>query len=281
MLHEPPDFQFMALADEPRLGLFVVAQLAARHGIRVTLTPSPAYGGTRVVVLLPMSVVAGLTEEPLALAGRPTEPEQRRAWLAELPPARVVAPAPPTEESAETPPETPQETPREPRWSDLRPSEAPVQAAVPDHGESLFIPASERISAPPSDGAPGRPSDGAPGRPWDGAPPGGAAPVAVPVPVPGQAVHHDGGGGGPQTPGSPELPPEAGSAAAPGPGRPALPRRSPQSHLSPRLKDEPRPATSEPMSDPQLPDPELARDRMSALQRGTIRGRATDPEASR
>jgi signal transduction histidine kinase len=58
MLHQPPDFQVMALADEPRLGLFVVGQLASRHGVRVTLTPSPAYGGTRVVVLLPNSLIA-------------------------------------------------------------------------------------------------------------------------------------------------------------------------------------------------------------------------------
>jgi signal transduction histidine kinase len=57
MLHQPPDFQAMALSDEPRLGIFVVAQLAARQGIRVTLTPSPAYGGTRVVVLIPSSLI--------------------------------------------------------------------------------------------------------------------------------------------------------------------------------------------------------------------------------
>jgi signal transduction histidine kinase len=52
MLHEPPDFQVMALSRQMRLGLFVVAQLAARHGIRVTLAES-AYGGTRAIVLIP------------------------------------------------------------------------------------------------------------------------------------------------------------------------------------------------------------------------------------
>jgi signal transduction histidine kinase len=58
MLSQPPDFQAMALADEPRLGIFVVAQLAVQHGIRVTLLPSPAYGGTKAVVLIPSSLVA-------------------------------------------------------------------------------------------------------------------------------------------------------------------------------------------------------------------------------
>lgn len=51
MLRKPPDFGIMALSTEPRLGLFVVARLAARHGISVTLRES-AYGGTRAIVLL-------------------------------------------------------------------------------------------------------------------------------------------------------------------------------------------------------------------------------------
>jgi signal transduction histidine kinase len=59
MLHNPPDFQVMALAVESRLGLFVVAQLAARRGIRVTLTASDAYGGTKAVVLVPATLLLG------------------------------------------------------------------------------------------------------------------------------------------------------------------------------------------------------------------------------
>ncbi|MEO3785435.1 nitrate- and nitrite sensing domain-containing protein [Actinocorallia sp. B10E7] len=52
-LADPPEFN---LADSDRLGLFVVARLAAQHGIKVTLQPS-AYGGTSAVVLLPESLV--------------------------------------------------------------------------------------------------------------------------------------------------------------------------------------------------------------------------------
>ncbi|MEU4158055.1 nitrate- and nitrite sensing domain-containing protein [Actinoplanes sp. NPDC026670] len=54
-LVEPPDFD---PADSARLGLFVVAQLAQRHNIRVSLRAS-AYGGVTAVVLVPSELVAG------------------------------------------------------------------------------------------------------------------------------------------------------------------------------------------------------------------------------
>jgi signal transduction histidine kinase len=53
-LARPPDFD---LADTDRLGLFVVAQLAARHNIKVTLRASP-YGGSTAIVLLPAELMA-------------------------------------------------------------------------------------------------------------------------------------------------------------------------------------------------------------------------------
>ncbi|MFB8244487.1 nitrate- and nitrite sensing domain-containing protein [Streptomyces sp. NPDC055952] len=52
----PPKFDVVALADDLRLGMFVVAQLAHRHGITVTLRSSP-YGGTTGIVLVPHEVV--------------------------------------------------------------------------------------------------------------------------------------------------------------------------------------------------------------------------------
>jgi signal transduction histidine kinase len=53
-LENPPEFD---LADSNQLGLFVVARLAAKHAITVTLRRSP-YGGTSAIVLLPNAVVA-------------------------------------------------------------------------------------------------------------------------------------------------------------------------------------------------------------------------------
>ncbi|HLY65963.1 MAG TPA: ATP-binding protein, partial [Chloroflexota bacterium] len=53
-LRNPPGFQSMALSGQRHLGLFVVGQLAQRHGITVTLLES-AYGGTRAIVLISSS----------------------------------------------------------------------------------------------------------------------------------------------------------------------------------------------------------------------------------
>ncbi|GAA3064707.1 nitrate- and nitrite sensing domain-containing protein [Actinokineospora globicatena] len=57
MLAHPPEFDAMALRGESRLGLFVVARLAARRAIRVELRESP-YGGTVALVFIPADIVA-------------------------------------------------------------------------------------------------------------------------------------------------------------------------------------------------------------------------------
>jgi signal transduction histidine kinase len=58
-LADPPEFD---LSDSARLGLFVVARLAQRHGLRVTLRRS-AYGGTTAIVLIPTAIITRLSEE--------------------------------------------------------------------------------------------------------------------------------------------------------------------------------------------------------------------------
>ena len=72
-LADPPDFD---LANADRLGLFVGAKLASRHGVRVALRPSP-YGGTTAIVLMPNSIVSttarvtdGLADTAEPLPGR-------------------------------------------------------------------------------------------------------------------------------------------------------------------------------------------------------------------
>ncbi|RLU82324.1 histidine kinase [Streptomyces griseocarneus] len=52
-LAETPEFE---LSDTDRLGLFVVSRLARRHGVKVSLQPSP-YGGTTAVVLVPLGLL--------------------------------------------------------------------------------------------------------------------------------------------------------------------------------------------------------------------------------
>ncbi|WP_018686623.1 sensor histidine kinase [Actinokineospora enzanensis] len=61
MLARPPEFDAMALRGESRLGLFVVARLAARRAIRVELRESP-YGGTVALVFIPSDIVAETVE---------------------------------------------------------------------------------------------------------------------------------------------------------------------------------------------------------------------------
>ncbi|MDX8147028.1 nitrate- and nitrite sensing domain-containing protein [Lentzea sp. BCCO 10_0061] len=69
-LSNPPDFETMAFRGESRLGLFVVARLAARRGIKVELRDSP-YGGTVALCVLPPNIVA-----PHNAAGDITETTQ-------------------------------------------------------------------------------------------------------------------------------------------------------------------------------------------------------------
>ncbi|MFC4604211.1 nitrate- and nitrite sensing domain-containing protein [Rhodococcus kronopolitis] len=77
MLRNPPDFGVETLSATSCLGLFIVSQLGARHGISVQLTESE-YGGIRAIVLVPNSVVAAdatpvVGHLPNRLAGRRSE----------------------------------------------------------------------------------------------------------------------------------------------------------------------------------------------------------------
>ncbi|WP_329087450.1 MULTISPECIES: sensor histidine kinase [unclassified Streptosporangium] len=85
-LADPPEFD---LADSDRLGLFVVARLAARHGIKVVLRPSP-YDGTTAIVLLPQSLLA--TCEALAAEAAPRRARQGGAHAGG--PVRALSAAP-------------------------------------------------------------------------------------------------------------------------------------------------------------------------------------------
>ncbi|NUU20281.1 MAG: sensor histidine kinase, partial [Streptomycetaceae bacterium] len=60
LLATAPEFNVMGFTQDSRIGLFVVARLAHRHGIAVSVRSSP-YGGTSAVVLLP----PGLLGDPV------------------------------------------------------------------------------------------------------------------------------------------------------------------------------------------------------------------------
>ncbi|MEU8895620.1 nitrate- and nitrite sensing domain-containing protein [Nocardia sp. NPDC048505] len=61
LLAQPPDFSVATMSGDSRLGLFVIAKLAARHGITVRLTESP-YGGVKAIVLIPRALTTASLE---------------------------------------------------------------------------------------------------------------------------------------------------------------------------------------------------------------------------
>jgi signal transduction histidine kinase len=67
-LARPPEFD---LANSDQLGLFVVGQLAARHGIKVSLRESP-YGGIRAIALFPRSIIVSADQPGGAAGGVPS-----------------------------------------------------------------------------------------------------------------------------------------------------------------------------------------------------------------
>ncbi|AUY49128.1 histidine kinase [Streptomyces sp. CB01881] len=78
LMSRPPRTDVLARADDIRLGFYVVSRLAANTGLRIEFRPS-AFGGTRVVVLVPAELVidgdAGLPDAtpatPVPLTRRP------------------------------------------------------------------------------------------------------------------------------------------------------------------------------------------------------------------
>jgi hypothetical protein len=78
LLENPPPFD---PSGSDQLGLFVAGRLAKRHGIKITLRPSP-YGGTTAIVLIPQNLVVpegshardpsapAVTDGPLRFTGR-------------------------------------------------------------------------------------------------------------------------------------------------------------------------------------------------------------------
>lgn len=85
LMSRPPRMDVLAHADDIRLGLYVISRLADQYGLRVEFRPS-AFGGTRVVVLVPDSLTV---PEP---GSRPTGVPSAVPHTAEQAPAAPAAP---------------------------------------------------------------------------------------------------------------------------------------------------------------------------------------------
>jgi signal transduction histidine kinase len=98
LLADPPRLDVMALGEAPRLGLFVVARLAKRHHLEVSLRKSP-YGGTLAVVLLPSEL---LEESKSLLSGIISEAAEAQS-ARQTPPAKQTPPPPALDDEAPSP----------------------------------------------------------------------------------------------------------------------------------------------------------------------------------
>ncbi len=250
-LREDQEFK---LIDAAQLGLFVVGQLAHRHGIGVVLRPSP-YGGISAIVFLPNSLLAG--EETAAA-------EESAA-------ARKPAPG-----RAELPSDALEKRSFELRHTSGRPG-TPAEGGTPPSAadEAGRPPLPSRTGGTPS--RPAHPHRTPRGRHRRGGTHGAHPPHsgATAAPEPGRTP------AGAEQPASRRQPSEEPGRALVTPAEQdgELPRRIPQTHLTARLRDTPptaaRPADGAPAARPLRP--EQARATFGAFHRGTMRGRNPTP----
>ncbi|MFR9732145.1 nitrate- and nitrite sensing domain-containing protein [Saccharopolyspora sp. MS10] len=319
MLAEPPEFDAMALRSDSRLGLFVVARLADRHGISVELRTS-AYGGTRAIVLVPEKLIVEPIDPGPAEARTGQLPRVRSASGDEAEPAPGKSPgaeasaderaAEPAVESVDRAEPVPDEE-EAPSWPPPAPAEptrtdAPEDAEITPSGETVGNDADVTASGddcPPergyrSDGGeliePGRaaaeppaawPTEDPAGDPepvaWPEEPdsvttdPTGHPPLAGTDPAPSTEDGPDPATTGEEDENStgPDDEPEHGAAAVP------LPRRRRQASMAPELARD-RPDGEDEQDEAEPRSPEEVRALMSAIQRGTDRGRrSAEPDA--
>jgi signal transduction histidine kinase len=150
LLEHPPPFD---LSGSDQLGLFVASQLAKRHGVRISLRPSP-YGGTTAIVLIPVSLVVpegtfekdppagSLRESAIQLTGRHVARAGDAAGAAEAAMAGVGATGRYAGVAARSPepgamPGEPLAYPGDGTWPELPGAEADDPASTADLGELL------------------------------------------------------------------------------------------------------------------------------------------------
>ncbi|MFI8006380.1 ATP-binding protein [Streptomyces sp. NPDC086010] len=230
LLSDPDQVNVAHLLQDGRIGLFVVASLARRHGIAVRLQ-SNIYGGTQAVLVLPQ-VLLGIdidaTAEPgTAAAARPSGPAPLPAGD-----VRSAQPAPQPSPGHEPHPGTDRLQQQAPPL--------PLRAERVDGPNPAAFPPVARTAEPLG-------------------PPGAAVPAATITP---QAVPAEGSGTR-SAPGPVPIPAQvpAAAPASDAAGRPQLPRRSNQEHLVPQLREAPVPRAED---DNALHDPGL----MAAFRRG-------------
>ncbi|MFF4242963.1 ATP-binding protein [Streptomyces sp. NPDC001822] len=202
LLSDPDQVNVAHLLQDGRIGLFVVASLARRHGIAVRLQ-SNIYGGTQAVLVLPQ-VLLGIDIDATAAPGTAAVAPSGAASL----PAGDVQPAGPAPQPFPGQGQQPASGGRQEQGPPL-----PLRAERVDRPNPAAFPPVARTAEPLG-------------------PPGAGVSEAALAP----AVSAEGTG----THSAP-APAPAPAAAPEGAGRPQLPRRSNQEHLVPQLREAPVP----------------------------------------
>ncbi|TDB85431.1 HAMP domain-containing protein [Actinomadura sp. KC216] len=305
-LSRPPEFD---LAVTDRLGLFVVARLAGRHGIRVALQPS-LYGGVSAVVLIPRELIVDADQPededvPAAARGSAPAPPRdngsrengtparngsMRAWpMPEAPTSTTLLNAPTYNDTTAYDTRSP-DAPAS--FTDQPEYDAAAGSNVPTSTEDR--PSYDRYETPPAYETPPSPPYEPP--PYASAPHEPAPHETPPYGTPIYDATRPFQAAGPHVqPYGHESPPSFGEAQAQAQagngGRSPLPRRVRGGNLAPQLRDTAPQAEvfAAGSSSPEAPaedavaawearSAEASRDLFASLQAGWLRGRDDDEE---
>ncbi|MEU6556751.1 ATP-binding protein [Streptomyces sp. NPDC046915] len=234
LLADPDQVNVGSLLADGRIGLFVVSQLARRHGITVRLQTN-IYGGVQAVLVVPQGLL-GTEPDDASDAGH--------TGTGQVPvlPAPPTAPVPQAQHQPARAPQAPQipHARGDGTANGSRPGDGPGRHAQRGHG---------RAGAPADEGAP-------PPLPVRGAHEPRATPAeATPGIRPGERRTVAENTAAPLTP-------RGGSTVRGTMGKPQLPRRRAQEHIVPQLRGGPAPRQDS--DTPAAHDPGL----MAAFQRG-------------
>ncbi|WP_259407564.1 sensor histidine kinase [Streptomyces akebiae] len=274
LLADPDQVNVASLLQDGRIGLFVVSQLARRHGIQVRLQ-SNIYGGVQAAFVVPQGL---LGSEPGDLPHTHGVPEQSTGARR---PAGPLHPQAATPQRASAPGPADRPTTGGPAHAanvnDRSDRPAPDRPTRPEPGHR-GVPSPARATVPRQQG-PGR------GSGQQGSARGGTGPTPLPVrgareerPNPAEAVpgiRPDDRRIVEENTGKPPTP-RVGGAVRGTMGKPQLPRRRAQQHIVPQLRGGPPPP---PRQDPDHyigHDPGL----MAAFQRGIGLAEARQLESS-
>ncbi|MEU6370615.1 ATP-binding protein [Streptomyces sp. NPDC046931] len=261
LLADPDQVNVAGLLADGRIGLFVVSQLARRHGIHVRLQTN-IYGGVQAVLVVPQSLLGGA-------------PGTAEVMTPAIPQGRDTGRTPVVPQTTHTG-RTPLVPPGGPSAGDPDPAGMHAPAPPPWDGQAVGS----------SPGASEHPVPPGPRQPWEHGTPAGRARSPLPVrdadaprANPAEALPGVRPGDRPapvEAPGGPAVAP-GGQVAAPGRrptsqtgavrgtmGKPRLPRRRAQEHIAPQLRGGPTAPVRQDAGRLSGHDPGL----MAAFQRG-------------